>query len=261
MSGKVALVTGGCSGMGLAVSRHLAKQGWKISVVDLNESAGVHTAEELGGIFSKANVAKHEDMAAAFQKTRETYGRIDFVYANAGIVDTYNFYEKHDTLPPPPLPLVCQDVCLLGVEVTSYLAMHYMRQNPTPGGVIVMTSSAAGIYASPALPIYTAAKFGVVGLMRAMGPMLAKENIRVNCTLPGVVRTNLCDEETWKGFPSEQFTTVENIAAAIQKILDDETIVGKAVEVSQGNIYYREQHEYCDEVQAITMGAASANSY
>jgi NAD(P)-dependent dehydrogenase (short-subunit alcohol dehydrogenase family) len=131
-------------------------------------------------------------------------------------VDSYEFYSSHDQLPPPPLPLLCQNVCLTGVEYASYLAMHYMRQNPVKGGTIIMTSSgtitfssifsirltfflAAGIYASPALPIYVAAKFGVVGLMRSLAPKLIQENIRVNCTLPGVVRTNLCDEDTWNG--------------------------------------------------------------
>lgn len=154
-----------------------------------------------------------------------------------------------------------QDVCLEGVEVTSYLAMHYMRHNPTPGGVLIMTSSAAGLYPSPMIPIYTAAKFGVLGLMRALAPILAREGIRVNCTLPGVVRTNLCDESTWNGFPAASFTTVENIVAGVMQILDDETMTGAALEISQGNTYVREQHAFCDDAQAKTMGAATDSTF
>ena len=63
------------------------------------------------------------------------------VYANAGIVDTYPFYTEQTKLPPPKPTLLCQQVCLDGVEYSAYLSMHYMRQNPVKGGTIIMTSS------------------------------------------------------------------------------------------------------------------------
>ncbi|KAF2101756.1 NAD(P)-binding protein [Rhizodiscina lignyota] len=258
---KVALITGGGSGMGLAVARHLASKGWRLSIADMNSERGKSAAEETRGIFTRTDVTKYNDQATVFQKTREAYGQIDFVYANAGIVDTAPFYAPQAELPPPPLPLLCQDVCLTGVVYASYLAMHYMRQNPSKGGNIIMTSSAAGIYASPALPVYTGAKHGVVGFMRSLAPMLAKDNIRVNCTMPGAVRTNLCDEETWNAFPAEQFTKTSDIVSAIEKILKDESITGKAVEISKDKIYFREQHEFCDEAQRQTMGAAGDGAF
>ena len=122
-------------------------------------------------------------------------------------------------------------------------------------------ASAAGIYPSPALPIYAAAKHGVVGLMRSLAPTLAAENIRVNCTLPGAVHTNLCDEETWKAFPSSQFTTTADIVNTVARLLDDPSITGKAVEISKDKWYYRDQHEFCDETQRKIMGAAGSSSY
>jgi len=64
--------------MGLAVAQLLAKKGWRISIVDLNPERGEKAAKELGGIFIKTDVTKYEDQAAAFQKTRGTYGQIDF---------------------------------------------------------------------------------------------------------------------------------------------------------------------------------------
>ena len=121
--------------------------------------------------------------------------------------------------------------------------------------------AAAGIYASPALPVYTAAKRGVVGLMRALAPTLAKENIRVNCTLPGVVQTNLCDEEAWKSFPSGQFTTTANIVAAVKRIIEGKSLTGKAVEISKDKTYYRDQYDFCDDAQAKTMGAADITEF
>lgn len=150
---------------------------------------------------------------------------------------------------------------MTGVVYSTYLGMHYMRQNPTPGGSIIMVSSAAGIYPSYQLPLYAAAKHGVVGFMRSLAPVLAKENIRVNCTLPGAVRTNLCDSDTWDMFPQENFTTVRDIVNAVTGLLEDTSINGKAAEISQGKVYYRDQHEFCDEQMARVMGAAGESSY
>ncbi|KAF2652694.1 NAD(P)-binding protein [Lophiostoma macrostomum CBS 122681] len=253
---RVAIITGAGSGMGLAVARNLSRQGWNLSLADMNTSTGEAAAKEVGGIFTKTDVTSYNDQAALFQKTKDEFGQIDFVYANAGIVDSYNFYAAAEKLPPPPLPLLCQDVCLTGVVYSSYLGMHYMRQNPDKGGVIVMTSSAAGIYKSPALPVYAGAKHAVVGFMRSMAAMIGKDNIRVNCTIPGVVQTNLCDEETWKAFPSERFTKTSDIVNAVQMILDDESMNGQAVEISKDKTYFREELDFCDENQRATMSAA-----
>ncbi|CAM1500387.1 Fc.00g095490.m01.CDS01 [Cosmosporella sp. VM-42] len=192
---RVAPITGGGSGMGLTVSHHLASQGWKVSVADLNVQSGEAVAKDLGGIFTQVDVTKYEDQVDAFLKTWEEYGRIDFVYANAGVIDTMPWYGEQQILPPPKPIILTQEVCLTGVEYSAHLAMHYIRSNKMKAGSIIMTSSAAGIYPFYILPIYTAAKHGVVGLMRAMAPILAQENIRVNCTIPGAVQSNLCKQE------------------------------------------------------------------
>lgn len=167
------------------------------------------------------------------------------------------FSTPENQLPPPTLSLLSMEVCLNGVIFSTYLAMHYMRQNPHKnGGSIIMTSSAAGIYPSCQLPLYAAAKHGVVGFMRSVAPVLAKEKIRVNCTLPGAVRTNLCSGDVWDMFPKEQFTTVDNIVDAVVGLLEDPSKTGKAAEISMGKVYYREQHEFCDEQMKAIMGAA-----
>lgn len=97
--------------------------------------------------------------------------------------------------------------------------------------------------------------------MRGLAPTLAKENIRVNCTLPGAVQTNLCDEETWKAFPSEKFTPLSAIVDTVIGIIEDKSLTGQAVEISQGKRYYRSQHDFCDETQKSIMGAAGETSY
>jgi len=212
------------------------------------------------GIFVKTDVTNYDSQVEAFEQVWQTYNQIDFVYANAGIVEKNNFYAVENSLPPPKLPLLVMDVCLTGVVYSAYLSMHYMRQNlHKKGGSIILVSSAAGIYPSYQIPLYAAAKHGVVGFMRSLAPSLAKENIRVNCTLPGAVRTNLIP--SWDSFPDEQFTTVDNIVSAVVGILDDHTLTGKAVEISQGKVYYREQHDFCDAEMKQVMGAAGESSY
>ena len=70
------------------------------------------------------------------------------------------------------------------------------------------------------------------------------------------MRTGLCDEDTWKMFPDDQFTTVQNIVDNVWRVLNDANITGKAVEISKDKYYEREQHEFCDEAQRRCMGAA-----
>lgn len=179
------------------------------------------------------------------------------VFANAGIVEKKGFLTAEEGLPPPKLSTLVMDVCLNGVVFSTYLAMHYMRQNPHKnGGSIIMTSSSAGIYPSYALPLYAAAKHGVVGFMRSIAGQLKKENIRVNATLPGAVRTNLCSGDVWDMFPADQFTTIDNIVDTVVKLLEDPSLTGKAAEISMGNVYYREQADFCDKQMRAIMGAA-----
>lgn len=141
--------------MGEAVAIHLSKKGWKIACVDLREPAG-GPGKDYEGIFLKADVTKYEEQANAFQQTWEKYGQIDFgeqylrwnlkfliwiVFANAGIVESFPFYGVEQSLPPPKPSFLVQDVNLVGVQYSSYLAMHYMRKNPIPGGNLIMTAS------------------------------------------------------------------------------------------------------------------------
>jgi short-subunit dehydrogenase len=97
--------------------------------------------------------------------------------------------------------------------------------------------------------------------MRSLAPELAKDNIRINCTLPGAVRTNLCNSDTWDSFPQDNFTTTQDIVNAVINALEDPTLTGKAIEISKKNIFYREQHEFCDAAQEATMGAAESSSF
>ncbi|ROT40442.1 NAD(P)-binding protein [Sodiomyces alkalinus F11] len=221
---KVALITGGVAGMGRAVAEALVqKGGWFVSLLDLNKETGAEAERTLGENvqFIEADVTNYDQQVAAFERTVKKFGGIDFVFANAGIAGGADFYGAPKSWPPGPPSFLVEEVCLRGAILTSYLAMQYMRRNPEPGGVIVMTASAAAIYAAPELPMYTAAKHGVLGLVRAMSERLGGENIRVNAILPGAIRTTLHSKEIWEQFPQQDFTPVEEVVAAVLGMVED----------------------------------------
>jgi 15-hydroxyprostaglandin dehydrogenase (NAD) len=184
---------------------------------------------------------------------------ISSVFANAGITDVGNFTAVQAQLPPPKPNLIAADVNLIGTVYTCYLAIHYLRRNPNgSGGSIITTSSGAGLYAAPPIPIYSAAKHGVVGLTRSLSYTLRPENIFVHCVLPGAVKTNIVDPESMKDFPEDQYTSVQDIVNAVDSLLlgkfAAEGKSGRIIEVSRGQMNHRDQLPYVDEVMAKVMG-------
>jgi NAD(P)-dependent dehydrogenase (short-subunit alcohol dehydrogenase family) len=164
---KVAIITGGgmfmtqslmnppltslASGMGLAVAQALAKRGnWKLYLLDMNEARGKEAATETKGTFYKTNVTNYEEFAAVFDKIFKTDGRLDFVFANAGIVERWDWYGKHEQSPPPKPDTLVVDINYTSVVYTAYLAQHYFRLSKDNYGTgeqnIVMTASCGGFY-------------------------------------------------------------------------------------------------------------------
>lgn len=160
------LVDNVASGMGLAVATAVsALPDWEVHILDLNSEAGSKTAEDLPRTtFHYADVTNYGTLSEAFQKSFEAHNRLDFVFANAGMIERFNFYESHpigDKVAPPPEPdLLSVDVDLKGVILTTYLAQHYFRASPNQGNgaSLVMTSSCGGLYPSLYSPLYSSAK-------------------------------------------------------------------------------------------------------
>jgi len=150
--------------MGLAVATALAKRGgWHLHLLDMNAERGEEAAKSLvpAARFHKANVTDYESLASTFDNIFKSEGRIDFVFANAGIVERDNFYAEHPAGGPPPEPnQLSIDINLKAVVTTSYLAQHYFRQSPGKGRgtSLVMTASCGGLYPSPFCPMYSASK-------------------------------------------------------------------------------------------------------
>ena len=151
--------------MGLAVASALAERGgWALHILDLNAKNGEEIAKRLPNTtFHKADVTSYTQLGAAFKAAFTSSGNcLDFVFANAGVVEFRDFYMKHSSgaEPPPEWSMHSLDVDLKGVIYTSYLAQHYFRQSQHKGrgASLVITGSCCSLYPSCYSPMYTAAK-------------------------------------------------------------------------------------------------------
>jgi NAD(P)-dependent dehydrogenase (short-subunit alcohol dehydrogenase family) len=240
---KVAIVTGGSSGIGKATALAFAKKGAKVVIVDWkenNETLNLIKASGGEAIFIKCDVSKTTDVKAMAEKTIEAFGRLDYAFNNAGIegiaASTQDCTEENWDK-------------TIGVNLKGiWLCMKYeipeiLKQGK---GVIINCASVAGLVGFAGLPAYVASKHGVVGLTKTAALECAKLGIRVNAVCPGVIQTPMIDRLTGKTKEAvEQFTGLEpvgrfgqpeEIANAVVWMCSDEAsfITGHAMAVDGG---------------------------
>jgi NAD(P)-dependent dehydrogenase (short-subunit alcohol dehydrogenase family) len=242
--------------------------------VDLNAEAGKKAIASLKNAhFHQTNVADYAALLSAFEATWSISGRLDFVYANAGIVERDNFYEEHPLdVPPPQLNQLSIDVNFKSVVNTSWLARHFFRKSLAKhergrhDAVLIMTASCGGLYASEFCPLYSGSKAAVIMFNRAIANGYHQQGIRTFTTCPGTIRTNLLKKEEWDVFSDEIFTPMETLVNVVMKLIDGDNIEdakgkkvkkednwGLTVEVNKNSFYFRDQPEASDDLMKAMM--------
>ena len=240
---RVAVVTGGGSGIGLATARRLAADGAKVAIADLDGETGKAAADEVGGLFIQADVTSEDDVAAMYDATLGACGRIDIAFNNAGIS------------PPDDDSILVtgmdawrrvQDVNLTSVYLCCKHVIPHMQARG--GGSIINTASFVAVMGSATSQIsYSASKGGVLAMSRELGVQFAREGIRVNALCPGPVNTPLLQElfaadperaaRRLVHVPMGRFAEPEEIAAAVAFLAsDDASFITAATFLVDGGI-------------------------
>ena len=227
--GKVAVVTGGCSGIGLATARRFAEEGATVVIADLNDELGAQIADELGGLYVHTNVADKADVDNLFKVAFDTYGHIDIAFNNAGISPP-----EDDSILDTDLEAwdKVQLVNLTSVYLCCKAVLPYMLEQKK-GSIINTASFVAVMGAATSQISYSASKGGVLSMTRELGVQFAREGVRVNALCPGPVNTPLLKELFAKDaeraarrlihVPMGRFGEPEEMANAVLFLASDES--------------------------------------
>ena len=191
MKGRSAIVTGGASGIGLAIAKRLAQSGANVAIWDMNEKTMAEAAKSLGAVkthTAKVDVSKIDQVEAAFKSTLAAFGKVDALVNSAGIAGKNAVTWE---LPADDW-LRVHDINLNGVFYTCRTVAPHMIKNNY--GRIVNIASIAGKEGNPNASAYSSSKAAVIGLTKSLGKETAKNGITVNCVTPAAVRTPIFDQ-------------------------------------------------------------------
>jgi 3-oxoacyl-[acyl-carrier protein] reductase len=241
LAGKVAIVTGGTRGIGLAIARLLAEDGASVVVSGRDAArldAAVKELEALGGpaLGVAADAARREDVERLIEATRERFGRIDVVVNNAGMTRDQLLVRMKDDDWDQVL-----DTNLRGVFLMTRAAAKVMMRQKS--GRIINISSTAGAMGNPGQVNYSAAKAGVIGLTKAAARELAHWNILVNAVAPGLIETDMtatisaeARETLIQQVPLKRSGQVREVAEVVRFLAGDGAsyITGQTIHVNGG---------------------------
>jgi len=226
---KVAVITGGASGIGKATTERLAAEGAKVVVVDLDEAGGSALAASVDGLFVKADVTSADDVEAMYGAAVSAFGGIDICFNNAGISPP-----DDDSILETGLEAWrrVQEVNLTSVYLCCKAGIPHLLARG--GGSIINTASFVAVLGAATSQIsYTASKGGVLAMTRELGVQFARQGVRVNALCPGPVNTPLLQELFAKDkeraarrlvhIPMGRFGEASEIAAAVAFLASDDS--------------------------------------
>lgn len=223
---KVALITGGTSGIGRATALAFAQENYRVVVAGRREAEGAAVVREVTALgrealFVRTDVTRETELAALVARTLERFGRLDVAFNNAGVEGRFGLTVAEQTQEHYDQVF---DANVRGVLFAMKHEVPALLRSG--GGVIVNTASALGSVAMPGAAVYVASKFAVVGLSKAAALEYAPQGIRVNVVSPGPVQTEMLDRAFGPGesdgkqamathVPINRIGTAEEIAAAV----------------------------------------------
>ncbi|QMU69500.1 3-oxoacyl-ACP reductase [Streptacidiphilus sp. P02-A3a] len=229
LDGRVAVITGAGSGIGLASARRLASEGAKVVCVDLDQVSGKRAADEVDGLFVQADVTDEDAVRGMYETAVAEFGRLDIAFNNAGISPP-----EDDSILTTGLDAWrrVQEVNLTSVYLCcKYAIPHMQRQGK--GSIINTASFVALMGAATSQISYSASKGGVLSMSRELGVQFGREGIRVNALCPGPVNTPLLQELFAKDperaarrlvhIPMGRFAEPDEIAAAVAFLASDDS--------------------------------------
>jgi NAD(P)-dependent dehydrogenase (short-subunit alcohol dehydrogenase family) len=229
LEGKTAVITGGCSGIGLATAKRFVEEGAKVVIGDLSDELGAQIAEEVGGTFVHVDVTSKEEVDNLFKVANDTYGAVDIAFNNAGISPP-----DDDSILTTELDAWrrVQEVNLTSVYLCCKAALPYMLDQGR-GSIINTASFVAVMGAATSQISYSASKGGVLSMTRELGVQFARDGVRVNALCPGPVNTPLLKELFAKDeeraarrlihVPMGRFGEPEEMANAVLFLASDES--------------------------------------
>jgi short-subunit dehydrogenase len=209
LSGRVAAVTGGARGIGLATARELARRGARVAIGDLDGEAAARIGSELGGYGGGLDVTRRERFAAFLDEAQQRLGPLDVLINNAGVMHVGPFLEEDDGWTQRQLAINAGGV-ILGMK----LALPGMIERGS--GHVVNVASAAAKLGVPREAVYSASKHAVAGVSEAVRAELRGTGVELSLIMPGLVRTDLAAGTTRGSIVLSR----ERVAAAIADVLE-----------------------------------------
>ncbi|KAF9435493.1 hypothetical protein BGZ76_006178 [Entomortierella beljakovae] len=229
---KVAIVTGASSGFGRDLSLRLVSKGAKVILADIDKKEGLRFENELNSgkkekvaVFVSCDVTKYDELASLFEAANKHFGGVDIIINNAGIAEKCPVWEDEAGIWKKVI-----DIDLSAVIEGTRLGIQALEKQGR-GGVIVNTASLAGLYPQVRTPVYSAAKFGVVGFTRSFKEF-GDGSIRVNAVAPSFSPTKIIEAVKEALMEMGPLVPVEMVTDAFMMLIEDESYKGDIARIT-----------------------------